>query len=57
MQRLRKKNIQKEIQLFALHALKRTGHTDGKDDRLTGHKSEKMRNQYKVKPEVVKPAS
>ena len=56
MQRLRKRCVEKGIEPFALHDLKRTAHTDAEDDRLTGHKTEAMKNRYRVKPEIVKPA-
>ena len=57
MQRLRKRCVEKGIEPFALHDLKRTAHTDAEDDRLTGHKTEAMKNRYRVKPEIVKPAN
>lgn len=57
MQRLRKACIEQGVEPFALHDLKRTGFTDAKDDRLTGHKTEAMKNRYRVKHELVKPAS
>lgn len=56
MQRLRKRCVKKGIEPFALHNLKRTAHTDAEDDRLTGHKTEAMKNRYRVNPEIVKPA-
>jgi hypothetical protein len=33
-----------------------TAHTDAEDDRLTGNKTEAVKNRYGVKPEIVKPA-
>jgi hypothetical protein len=39
-----------------LYDLKRTAFPDAEDDRLTGHKTEAMKNRYRVKPEIVKPA-
>lgn len=56
LQRLNKRCVKNGIEPFTLHDLKRTGYTDAQDDRLSGHKSEAMRNRYRVKPEIVKPA-
>lgn len=58
MQRLKRK--MKEMQLdqvfWTLHDLKRKGMSDAQDDRIAGHKSEQMRERYKVKTERRKPA-
>ncbi len=38
-----------------LHDLKRKGISDAEDDRIGGHKTEAMRNRYKVVVEKFKP--
>lgn len=56
MQRLNKKCRASGIEPIRLHDLKATGYTDGNDDKLTGHKSEAMRNKYRVLPDKVMPS-
>ena len=56
LQRLNKKCKKEGVEPIRLHDLKGTGYTDGDDEKLTGHKSESMRNKYRVLPENVKPA-
>jgi len=40
---------------WTAHDLKRKGHTEAEDENLTGHKSEQMRQRYRVKARKVRP--
>ncbi|MEJ1337381.1 MAG: hypothetical protein RPU64_05755 [Candidatus Sedimenticola sp. (ex Thyasira tokunagai)] len=57
MQRLKHKmkSLGKEEIYWTAHDLKRKGHSEADDDHLTGHKSEVMRQRYRVKARKVKP--
>ncbi len=58
MQRLKQKMKDKGLEhvFWTLHRLKAKGISDAEDDRIAGHKSEQMRERYKVKIERRKPA-
>lgn len=57
MQKLKKLMIEQEMNVFwSLHKLKSKGISDAENDRIAGHKSEQMREQYKTKVEQIKPA-
>ncbi|WP_319548105.1 hypothetical protein [Desulfogranum marinum] len=57
MTRLKQKMFAAGLQdvYWDLHDLKRKGLSDAEDDRIAGHKSEAMRNRYKVIVEKFKP--
>jgi integrase len=58
MSRLKKKMAKESLSdvYWSLHKLKSKGVSDAQDDRIAGHKSESMRNRYRVKTARRKPA-